>query len=259
MSRPRVPTLRKAAELLELFSHEQPTWRLRDVALAVGWDKSTAYRILEALVDCRFLDRTPDGEYQVGVLPLELGAVYLSTDPVRRLLVSEVQRIADASGLTTQLGVLDGARVAIVTSHEGTSPVKAAAMLGQRLPLHASAAGKAILAQLADEELDGILPDELEPYTARTITSRDALLAAVAIVRESGVAVAEGELAEGLDAVAVPLGRGRIGTTVAALTCAGPPAAVMPAAWETARAALQEVARRMDGIGMGGSVWSRPA
>lgn len=241
ISRPRVPTLEKVATLLGLFTPTQPAWRLGDIARELGWDKATALRILNALVDTRFLERAEDGVFEVGVLPVELGAVYLSRQPNRRRVLSEMRRLAESTNLTTQVGVLDGGYVTIIASQEAQSAVKAAAMLGERLPIHASAVGKAILSQLDDSEIKKLLPKKLARFTEATITDREHLLAEIATVRSTGISLVNGEFAEGLCAVAVAIPRGYFGSALAGLTCAGAPPSIVPAAWQKAEELLRSL------------------
>ena len=243
ISRPRVPTLEKIVTLLRLFTLSDPRWRLAEIARELDWDKATALRILRALVETRFLEREEDGSYQIGILPVELGSVYLSIHSQRRRLLNEMQRIAEATNRTTQIGVLHGRDVTIIASQEARSAVRAAAMLGARLPAHASAVGKAILSQLSDQEIRQRLPAKLERFTDTTIVSRDVLLKQCAAVRETGLAFVDGEFDEGLYAVAVSIPHPAFGSGLAGLTCAGAPPSIVPEAWKRARKLLTDLTR----------------
>jgi DNA-binding IclR family transcriptional regulator len=238
ISRPRVPTLLKAAELLALFTSERPTWRLAEATSALDWDKATTFRMLEGLVAINLLERTDDGEYELGRVAAELGAVYLGTNPRRGQLVAEVKRIAEGTTLTTQIGILDGSEVAIVVSEEGRSYVNATAMLGQRLPIHATATGKALLARMDDAEIAKLLPAEFQAFTPRTITTRDKLMAEIKKIRRGELAQADGELAEGLSSIAIALDEAYFGRNLGALACAGPSFDAVPSAWDVARETL---------------------
>ena len=192
--RARVPTLRKTAELCGLFTTSRPRWRLQEICAELGWDPATAHRFLKALVEVRMLAVDADGGYTVGLLPVEMASVYLASEPRRRAFVRRCEEIAARTGLTCQLGILDGASVVIVTSHEGASALRAAAMLGERLPVHATSGGTAILSQLADDEIEALLPERLERLTPETLSSRAALIEQVREVRANGLAQANGEL-----------------------------------------------------------------
>jgi DNA-binding IclR family transcriptional regulator len=241
-----VKALEKMAQLLDAFTAHESSWRLRDLERRLQWDKATTYRFLETLAAVGVLDRGDDDLYRIGLVPVELTAVYMSTKPVRRALNERMVNISRKTGLTTQIGVLDGLQVAIVGSAEGSHALRAAAMLGQRLPLHASALGKAILSQMEDSEINSLLPAELTSFTSKTIVSREKLLEQLASVRRSGIADAESEFAEGLFALAIPVPEGTFATAPAGLTSVGAaPSVVSGDQWEMARELLQEASESL--------------
>lgn len=245
VSRPRVSTVAKLRDLLVLFTPQRQTWVLSELAEELDWDVATTHRLANALVEIELLTRR-DGEssYQLGPLALELGSVYLSMRPEREQIIAAMEGLARDTGLTAQIGILAGDRVSIVESHESDSPLRAAALLGERLPLHATAVGKALLAQLTDEQVAELLPAELERFTEHTITDREALLVQLGKIREDGVARVDNELSEGLCALAVALPAGSYGPEVSSLTCAGPPPSILPDSWRDAEETLRIVASR---------------
>lgn len=247
----RVPTVHKLGRLLDAFTPEQPRWRLADLSRDLGWDLATTHRFVKALGDIGMLGCDEEGVYEIGSLPLRLAAVSTSVGRGWTELLRWIGEVAGRTSLTTQIGVLDGGYVAIVASEEGRGHINAAARTGERLPLHATALGKAILSQLTPDEVDAVLPDHLESFTDRTITGRDRLLAEVEVGREQGLWRVQSELSNGLDAVAVPIARLWFGSRPAALACAGLPRELTPERWELAEATLREGigARASDGQG----------
>lgn len=242
-------TVAAVGEMLSAFTAKHPAWRLSDLARELEWDLATTHRITNALSEIRLLERRTDDSYQLGSLTTELSAVYISQEPARRELLDRIEQLADATGLTTQIGVLNGDRALIVESRISDRVLRAAAMWGQRLPLHASAVGKAILAQLSDQRISELLPAQLEAITGATITDRDALLGEVERVRESAMAVADGELANGLYAIAIALPTGHYGSEPAALTCVGPTPSLMADEWDLAEQTFRAL----------NSTWNAPA
>ena len=238
-ARLRLATLDRMAELLRVFVPDRPAWRLNELAEALEWDKATTLRFLGKLVELGFLEREED-TYRLGRLLGELGALYLGASPGRQRLVRAIERAHARTGLTTQVGVLDGAELVIVLSEEGTTLVKVAASLGARLPLHASAIGKAILAQVDDATFAALVPEHPAVLTPHTIGRRSDLRAEVDAARARGLTHAASELADGLEAYAVPIPASIFGAP-AALGCAGPTAAVQ-AARDDVQAALLEAA-----------------
>ncbi len=242
-SKPRVPTIHKIGELFAVFTTAKPSWKLQDLARQLEWDAATTHRFLKALVDIRMLDYDDESAvYSVGLLPLELAGISDSASPRRRELLAQIAQIGEESELTTQIGVQENDVVAIVASHESSAALRAAAMLGERLPLHASAAGKAILTQITDEEIEALLPRTLESFTSRTITDRAELIEQVQKGREDGTTFVEGELSDGLYALAIPVPRNHFSSQLAGVTCAGISREIAPAKWEIAETALRELA-----------------
>ena len=230
--------------MLRVFSPERPSWTLREISAALGWDKATTLRFLAKLVELRFLERDEDGRYSYGTFALELWARSVGVSPVRQRVVRAMGTVARRTALTTQAGYLEGDEVVIALSEEGTMLINAAATLGARLPIHATAIGKAILAQLDDDAIASLLPPRLETFTERTIATRKQLLADIRTVRATGTAHAWSELADGLDAVAVVLGPAPFGLP-AAIGCAGPSAGA-PLRREIVEQALREASAEIN-------------
>ncbi len=240
-ARARIPTVVKMVQLLRAFTPATPTWKLLELSRNLGWDGATTHRFLKALVEARMLDVDSDLRYRIGPLPLQLAAVAASVEPGWKELLSRLPEVADRTQLTTQIGVLDAGAVSIIASHESGGALKAAASLGERLPLHATAGGKAILAQLSDAEIVETLPAKLERFTEHTIVSRTALIDQLNTVRESGLAFVDSELSLGLSAAAVAIPSSWFGTAPAALVCAGLSRDLVADQWEEADRTLLEL------------------
>lgn len=247
----RVPTVHKLGRFLDAFTPQRPRWRLAELSRELDWDLATTHRFAKVLVDIGMLGCDEQGVYEIGSLPLRLAAVSTSVDGGWTDLLHAIVEIAGRTALTTQIGVLDGRYAAIVASEEGRGDINAAARTGERLPLHATAAGKAILSQLTPDEVAAVLPERLEAFTEHTITDHDRLLDDVEAGREAGVWRVHSELSPGLDAVAVPVRRPSFGARPVALTCAGLSRELMPDRWDLAEATLRERfgARGDDGRG----------
>src|ERR1700712_3222355 len=69
----RVEALAKGLRILALFTEQRPTWRVSDIAPAVGMPLPTVYRVVMTLTAEGYLDHLPGGEYRPGVRVLTLG------------------------------------------------------------------------------------------------------------------------------------------------------------------------------------------
>jgi DNA-binding IclR family transcriptional regulator len=128
---------------------------------------------------------------------------------------------------TTYLAVLRRTVVVPVEVIEADRPVRIVSQLGEALPLHATAAGKAYLAFEQEDDLRSLLPDGLQRFTERTIIDRQALVQQLRGVASSGYAVDLGEHVEDIRAVAVPI-RDYARSVVGVLTVAAPAARLTP-------------------------------
>ena len=96
----------------------------------------------------------------------------------------------------------DEAHVLYLASRESRDSVRVVSRVGRRLPIHLTALGQALLAQLTNEEIDAFLPPELERYTPRTIVDRAELHRELDEVRRRGYAVEHEQGTPGVACVA---------------------------------------------------------
>jgi len=132
---------------------------------------------------------------------------------------------------SVSLGVLNAGSILIVQRIESPEILRADIRPGTRMPLHASASGKALLATMADPEIDRLLPESPLPTSARmTHRQREELFAEIGHIREQAYAKQEEEFVDGISAVASPvLAAG--GRVLAALSIAGPSSRFDEVSW----------------------------
>ncbi|WP_426300794.1 IclR family transcriptional regulator [Arthrobacter sp. R-11] len=212
----------KATVLLgELGRHRQGI-TVTEIAQAVGMTRPTAFRLLLSLEQRGFVARV-DNRYMLGWQMARLGRL---ADPYAGV-VSKIQPLlnecaAKFNETITFVMVTGEASYDVVAEASGARFLNASAMwVGRTYPMHASAAGKVVLAELSDEQVVAALPKRLESFTPKTITRRDALLEELRRVREQGYAILDDELEEGLFVIACPV-RDSAGQLLGALTVNGP-------------------------------------
>jgi DNA-binding IclR family transcriptional regulator len=100
--------------------------------------------------------------------------------------------------------------------------VKADSYPGKRVPVHASAAGLAILSKLSTDRVEAIIARHgLEALTSETITDRDDLFDELDRIRERGYSVNDQGTIEGLRAVGAPV-TDADGEVIGGLSISGP-------------------------------------
>ncbi len=250
-------TLLKGLAVLELLSRSGQPLGVTQIARELQLAKSNVHRLMQALVDTRFVLRDETGgAYFPSVKLWELGSAVLANLDLRRHAQRQMEALMTQTGESVHLSVLDGREVVYVHKVESPQPVRAYSQIGGRAPAACVATGKVLLAHGPASVLTSIA-GALEPHTDRTITDAEAFLREMKKVRTQGFAINRGEWRSGVWGIAAPLADTR-GTVIAALGISGPAArfrkAVLPAWTEAVIAAARDVT---DDLGGGQPALSR--
>jgi IclR family pca regulon transcriptional regulator len=150
-----VESLRKGLEVMEAFSGGRPRLRLQEVADLTGLPKATAYRILRTLVSLGYISYDQAAAlYRLTPKVMALGFTVLSSLDLREAALPHLEEFSRQTGQNVNLGILDGAEVIYVERIKQRATYDLDLFVGSRLPAHASAIGRAILAFLPPEELE---------------------------------------------------------------------------------------------------------
>jgi DNA-binding IclR family transcriptional regulator len=198
----------RTLDLLELLADRPGPWTLVDLARELGIPKSSLHGLLRTLTARGWVQADETGSrFRLGLRALRVGAAYLDGDDTVALLGGVLDELSRRFGETVHLGRLDGDQVIYVAKRDSVHRLRLYSAIGRRLPAHATALGKALLAEHPDAEADRLVQWPLARLTPHTVTDRDAFHAALAGVRANGYAVDREENAEGINclAMAVPL------------------------------------------------------
>lgn len=229
----------KAICLLTAFGSQAATGvGVSELARRACLSKSTAFRVLGMLERNGVVERVGRG-YRLGGRLAELGrTVYAPEhDRLRDQLTPFVSDLYEATHETVHLVALHGPDVVYLAKLFGHRQVKAPSRVGGRVPAHATAGGKAMLAYDSDA-LEQTVANGLVPLTAATITDPDVLTRQLDSVRATGIAAEFEEVTSGLACVGAPI-FGPGGVPVAAISVSAPPARLQRRQFE---AAIRQVA-----------------
>ena len=164
------------------------------------------------------------GRYRLGLRFLDIGMGVRDGMVLHRVARPEVDGLAQSTGESTAL-VVPEHNEAVYAAVEASSRNDRRIRLGSRVPLHATAAGKVVLAYRSRQAVEEYVETAgLDPETDRTISSRSELHAELRSVTDRGLAFDRGELFDGMRSVAAPIRRGDDTDALAgALTVLGPP------------------------------------
>jgi DNA-binding IclR family transcriptional regulator len=211
-------TVDRALQLLLAFdSDEDGELTVAALAARLGIHRSSASRLAGTLAQSGFLERAPGGDaFRLGPAVGRLGLRALGARNLVDASRAIMDALADESGETVVLSILEGGEAVDIAQADGPHLVGVRNWIGRRSPLHASSDGKVLIA-FAGARAAG----RLRALTDSTIVDRAALEREVALVRERGWASVESELEPGLNGVAAPV-VDRTGACAAALSVSGP-------------------------------------
>lgn len=213
--RDRIQSLERGVEVLRAFGGRESWLSVADVAARTGLARPVVRRILLTFEHLGYAEAT-NGQWNLTPRILELGSGYFARSSLPEISYGFMGDVVERTGMTCSVGVLDAVDVIHVARVEDHRPLPDSVRIGNRLPAHATAVGKVLLAALpGDELLVRLRGAPLEPQTPKTIVGVDALVDRVALVRARGWDVSIEELHPGQVAAAVPIIAG--GRTVGGL------------------------------------------
>jgi len=199
--------LQRGLALLDLVADSPTALRFSEIAERAGLSKGTVHRMLTALSEARLLAYDAgDQTYRLGVRLFEMAHRVWDSFDLRGAAEPELTRVSATVGETVRLAVLNGNDILYIDQREAAQPIRVGNGVGSRVAVHASAAGKAILAHLppaARHQLIGQL--DLARVTPNTITNLDVLMRELDLIKARGYAISIAEQTEGASSVAVPV------------------------------------------------------
>jgi DNA-binding IclR family transcriptional regulator len=222
-----VRVLGKAARLLDLLA-ERGELTVQALADAAAEPRSSVYRLLAGLREIELVEPgTRRGTYRLGLKLLRLSGAVTSRFDERRAALPAMERLHEQTEETVFLSVARGREAVCIERIDGRWVQSMALTLGGALPLHIGAGPRALLAFSGPDAWNEYLAGaELEPFTPRSITDPDELLAELEATRRRGYAVSDEDVVVGMAALGAPIFDYR-GQLRAAISFSGPKPGVL--------------------------------
>ena len=245
-SRRPVSSVARAVAVLDALAASESGLGVNEVARRIGVNASTASRLLGTLSEGGLVERVEGGPYRLGLKLVALSDRVLAHLDVRQRARPLLARLVAQTGETATLSVPGGDEAITVDFVPAPSSVVSLARVGRPSVLHATAAGKIMLAFAGRDDVSDL---KLPAFTPRTIVDPQALAAELADVRVRGYAEAVGEREPDLAALAAPV-FGRAGELTAILGVQGPASRLPAATRRTLRGPLLAAAAELSrGLG----------
>ena len=201
----QVPAATRALRILRYLAGQPDPVTLERLAAAVGLPRSTAYHLVNAMIEEGFVVHLPEEHrYGLGVAAFEVGSGYARQEPLQRISRRPLAQLVDAVGQSAHLAILHGRDVLYVVEERAPGRPPLVTDVGVRLPAHLTASGRAVLAALPQAQVRALYPDRSAFVDRHGLgpTSLSALRTLLAETRQRGYAVEEGEVTPGFASVA---------------------------------------------------------
>lgn len=157
-------------DLLEYFAKVKRQSNLAEISAALGWPRSSTFNLLTTLAERGFLyePRPRAGYYPTSRWASLLRAI-AQTELLPDDLCKAVDEVARVTGETAAVAAPAGTSAVLLYVVESPEVVRFTAEVGYQLPMHATSAGRALLAQYSSSERASVLKKvHFEKYANRS-------------------------------------------------------------------------------------------
>lgn len=196
-----------ALQILEYFAERQRPATAAEVAVDLCWPRSSTFKLLGTLAARGYLyEPHGRGGYYPSPRWLELAETVARADPLPLMVQRLMRDVAAETGETTAISAPAGLSAMFVAVQESRQPVRYFAQVGDRVPIHASSAGRALLAQMPREEREALYRKiDFTAFSATTPVTPETVEAELAAAAARGWHQSEAEYTPDLAGVALPL------------------------------------------------------
>lgn len=257
----QVPAATRTLRVLRFLAGQPDPVPLERIAREVGLPRSTAYHLLNAMIEEGFVVHLPDEHrYGLGTSAFEVGSGYTRQAPLQRIARRPVAALASDLALPTHFVVLHGRDVLYVLEERPPTRPPLVTDVGVRLPAHLTASGRAILAALPSSQVRALYPDKNAFVRRHEVgpTSPTRLRELLTETRRRGFATEDGEVSPGFASVAAAvLDHNEFPVASVAVTYPVDEQVDVPALVDGVRRTAGVVGRRLGGRRVGSEV-ARP-
>jgi DNA-binding IclR family transcriptional regulator len=188
-------TVDRTLDIFEAFAEAKKPLSLSEIARMIDSPVSSCHALLRTLQKSGFLYALDvRRRYYPTRRLFEVSSTIVAHDPMGERLTSVLRKLQDETGETILLGQRQDKQIIYLQVLESPQVIRYAAAVGAIKPLPSTAIGKALLGEMNDEDLAGLLAELVHPQvTESTITNPEQLLADIQRARKRGYFVTRGE------------------------------------------------------------------
>ena len=215
-----VASIAKGFRVLECIADADHPLKITEIAARTGFDRSLVQRLTNTLHTLGYLARdTRDRRYTLAIALLDFSYRYLCREPLMEAAMPRLVGLSDTIASRVAFGLHDGTDIVFVFRVPRTEFYHPTSHFGERQPVYATAAGRAVIAYLPESEARAVLREsERRSITPYTRTGIDEIMSDLAEIRRRGYAVQHQEFYLGETVIAAPV-HNRANRPVAAVVC----------------------------------------
>lgn len=201
--------IQRAFRIMSAIAAAEKPQQLAELAEQIGVPKPSVHRLLSQLEEIGVVGRDLTGKgYSVGVTWLQLAVDALIVRARQPIVRGIMRKLVDEIKETCNLAVLQDHEVLYLERVECDWPLRVQLRAGSRVPIHATASGKLLMAEMDANSRKKLLTGlNLQKFTNNTIISGAQLESEFQSIRSAGIAINREEFHLGLIGVAVPIRR----------------------------------------------------
>jgi DNA-binding IclR family transcriptional regulator len=203
-----VPAVQRALDIFEYLGNQNKPMTLKEISIYLQIPSVSTFRIVKYLCSRGYLkeDSNVQGRYSLGFQLLHLAHLMSKCFDLSNIGIESMRKLAEESGQTAQLAVLQENGVMYINQILPQKPVNIIAALRTVLSVNISASGKVLVAYLEAKEQEEFLKKiELERRTPNSIFEKEQFYKELQAVREKGFGFDNEEYARGIGCLAAPI------------------------------------------------------
>lgn len=201
-------SVEKALSVLMAFAGKNRESGTAALSKELGFHTSTVNRILLTLAKQGFLQQNPHTKkFALGPSVYQLGSTVLRTrgSNLMSTAIPYLENLCEEVGETVIMEVIVGKHGMIAYAAEGKLSYRIGARVGERVPTHAAAGAKAIIAFSDPKTRETFLRKRWIRYNENTITDAETFSRELERIRDRGVSFTREEIDLGINAIAAPV------------------------------------------------------
>lgn len=221
MAQSVLQTADRALMLLELLAQYPEGLLSREIEERMQLNSLTVHRLISTLEGRKFIERTADRRYTIGIKLVEISSLKLNSLELKTEARPYLNRLAQQTMQPVQMAIMSGDKAMFIEKIEPMNSIRMYSQIGKTIPLHCSAVGKVLLFDMPEKEaLKRLKNGDFDKFTENTLESPQDVLDDIEKYRPYGFALDNAEHERDIYCIAAPI-RDYTGRIIAAVSTAG--------------------------------------